>query len=861
MAEENIDIAKFNFNIDDVLRSATLLKKEIDTLKESQKQLRDDGKASSVQYVQQEASLKSLNTEYRRHIKAMVDTSKQAQDTAVREKLLDNVLGQEVSTIKEAREQNKLLNKLRNDTNVTTQEGQETLDALNGQLDRNNQLIKNNVDQYTAQKINIGNYKNDVMEALSAQNLLANGTSGLKAAFTAAAQGVVAFTRASLAFIATPIGAVIAALAAAFLLVKNALNRNEESMNKLSRAFAPFSGMIDAILSSLEPLGEFLIDTLVVAFDKVEEGVNATIESLSSVLDFLGFEDAAKSVADYSDSLQAGAENAKQLADAEAEMTKSQREARLTLLEYQKQAESFRQVRDDESKSISERIAANEALGMVLEQQLQDELRIAKQALIVAQLRIQAEGQTKEALDAQADALTEIADIEERINGQRSEQLVNRVALEKEAEEKRQKAIDDRLKKQKEEIDLFIAEQGIRARTLAQELELERDISKKKEDLLKQELKNKRISQEQYQTEILNMKNELALKEAELLADNALRELEQEREKNAKIQEQDGFLSAAKAQARIDAQQAQFEQEKAFAQLQLESGLINQQEFDDSINELKETNRLAQEDIRKQREEAEKAENLELQALEFEEKMARLEEEKASQFEIESAIIEEQRRASMESLEADREAGLISKRMYEARLAQIDRQAKEGERQRDKILAEQKIDLMSAAFNAAASIVDRNSAAGKAIAVAQAGINTFQGVTGAMAATPGPVGIAMGAIVGALGAVQIAKILSTEVPSASGSGTAAGSSGSGASAAASGIGGVNLSGRSLNPAQASASSSAVVQQQIDAQTGRSLNEGVRDAVAEGAREGTQRGSNEGITNLSANRQIAVESTF
>ena len=66
-------------------------------------------------------------------------------------------------------------------------------------------------------------------------------------------------------------------------------------------------------------------------------------------------------------------------------------------------------------------------------------------------LRIKLEGETTDALDERAAAETEIADIQERIVGQQSEQLVNRVSLEKEASEAIQAIREEELKKLEED--------------------------------------------------------------------------------------------------------------------------------------------------------------------------------------------------------------------------------------------------------------------------------------------------------------------------------------------------------------------------------------------------------------------------
>jgi hypothetical protein len=83
------------------------------------------------------------------------------------------------------------------------------------------------------------------------------------------------------------------------------------------------------------------------------------------------------------------------------------------------------------------------------------------------------------------------------------------------------------------------------------------------------------------------------------------------------------------------------------------------------------------------------------------------------------------------------------------------------------------VEAAEEALNLISAIVDRDSAAGKAIAVAQAIINTYQGATKALA-QGGVLGPAMAAVTVAAGLVNVKKILSTKVPSASGKGSVSG---------------------------------------------------------------------------------------
>tara|TARA_R110001632_G_scaffold9350_2_gene35859 strand:+ start:2120 stop:3949 length:1830 start_codon:yes stop_codon:yes gene_type:complete len=104
----------------------------------------------------------------------------------------------------------------------------------------------------------------------------------------------------------------------------------------------------------------------------------------------------------------------------------------LQMLATQEQAELQRQIRDDISKGIAERIQANNELGKILSDQAEDERRIAQVSVDSANAQIAAYGQNTERLVALINAKKELADVDERITGQKSEQMTNEIALEKE---------------------------------------------------------------------------------------------------------------------------------------------------------------------------------------------------------------------------------------------------------------------------------------------------------------------------------------------------------------------------------------------------------------------------------------------
>lgn len=135
----------------------------------------------------------------------------------------------------------------------------------------------------------------------------------------------------------------------------------------------------------------------------------------------------------------------------------NQRQLQLT---YQKDAELQRQIRDDISLTFEERIAANTELGRILDEQFAEEQALAQKKIALAQMEAD---QNKGNIDLQValiNAKTELIDLDERITGQRSEQLVNLIALEKEQADAEQALLDAENKK-------LADEQAIRDKELA----------------------------------------------------------------------------------------------------------------------------------------------------------------------------------------------------------------------------------------------------------------------------------------------------------------------------------------------------------------------------------------------------------
>ena len=142
---------------------------------------------------------------------------------------------------------------------------------------------------------------------------------------------------------------------------------------------------------------------------------------------------ANKAVIDYNKSIgetvKESNKMAKSLIALRKEVKLAEAEQRKLQLTYEKEAEIQRQVRDDISLTIDERIEANNKLGRILQEQFKEEEKLALKRIELAELELSKNTTNVDLQVALTNAQTEYADLQERIVGQTSEQKVNEVAL------------------------------------------------------------------------------------------------------------------------------------------------------------------------------------------------------------------------------------------------------------------------------------------------------------------------------------------------------------------------------------------------------------------------------------------------
>tara|TARA_R100000781_G_scaffold79672_1_gene49256 strand:+ start:553 stop:2127 length:1575 start_codon:yes stop_codon:yes gene_type:complete len=196
-----------------------------------------------------------------------------------------------------------------------------------------------------------------------------------------------------------------------------------------------FEGLID----TFGALGKVIRGVFKRDLDLIKEGAGEAKTGLIQLatgmteVEQAGFVENLKStVEELKNTTKAAVEYGKAITALRNEVKLAEANQRQLQLTYQRDAELQRQIRDDISLTFEERIAANEELGRILDEQFAEEQALAQKKIDLAQLEL---SQNKDNVDLQValiNAKTELADLDERITGQRSEQLTNLKALEAE---------------------------------------------------------------------------------------------------------------------------------------------------------------------------------------------------------------------------------------------------------------------------------------------------------------------------------------------------------------------------------------------------------------------------------------------
>ena len=241
MAEEKV-IIELDIKTDKAVTDTIALKEAVVKLTAEAKNLKETEGETSEAYVKKQAELKATQKELNATQNVLVGLTKAEEDATV--------------TVQKLTAKNAELRLERDRTNINTKEGQDRIKAINAEMDRNTQVIKDNADAQKAQTMNVGNY----VSALD----------GIGVPQAGAIKGMWGMVQAAWAFIATPIGAAIAAIAAVVYVLKEAFS-----------AFDPIIDKIQQGMAALQAVFVFFKDTVI----SVVTGQKSLTESMDGLAD------------------------------------------------------------------------------------------------------------------------------------------------------------------------------------------------------------------------------------------------------------------------------------------------------------------------------------------------------------------------------------------------------------------------------------------------------------------------------------------------------------------------------------------------------------------------------------------------
>ncbi len=218
---EIIKIAEIDIDYSKAVSESVRLKDEIDKVKDDLKVLELQGKQNTAEYVNQSAKLKLLNDELRQNDKFL--------------KVVQGTQQSGIGTIKQLEKQNAALRAEQKNLNLTTAEGVKRNKEIVDQINKNTEAIKKFSDEQKKGWMSVGQYS----KALD----------GIP--FVQTIKGFLGMAKAAMAFIATPIGAVIAAVAGAVTLLFNVFKKFPPLFYKIEQSLAALSASFTWVKESV----------------------------------------------------------------------------------------------------------------------------------------------------------------------------------------------------------------------------------------------------------------------------------------------------------------------------------------------------------------------------------------------------------------------------------------------------------------------------------------------------------------------------------------------------------------------------------------------------------------------------------
>lgn len=813
MANDKIVLAKLDVDTRALVESAAQTKKEIAQLIEQQQKLAEKGKETSEQFVVNAAELKKLEAAYKTQQAAIVAQINEEGKLVSQKKAIKQAVAELNQTENDYISNNRELIALKKELNTTDDDYEKKLAGINQKLQENNTWLQENGSAHAKLITTYNDFKQQVAESFDSINIFNGGLGGLisraqeaggvgpllKNAFDGITGGIGGMTKAAWGFVSNPIGAILTVLVlvvqglmAVFKDFTPIMDKVEQITAAVGAVFESVKNSVIGLITGATSLSDFFSSFGSSMADAATEAVNLT--------------KAQQKLQDEMDKQEVANEKAKTQIDALIARSKD-----MSLTEKER-ADALKEARKIENDNFKERKRqGDEAYAQALKAienganlTAAEKKRLAEEGYAYAKQLLNVKSIKQEELDAlksaekQKEQLTregislaqKLRDEEATVKKQAydAEQKLLDEAERKEEERarKRAKRLDDYVTQLKLLLDLYIQEQGIKAKTMAEELAVAENIAKKEKDIAQAEFNaseksaNDRLSLQwalnaateknlkaksdiisrhsQAEIDLYKQEHQTLLKNGTDLTKHLISEEAKRLEtiKNMsleKLAEEKNVNSAIVAEKRKNNQELTVE-EKEF----LKGKLALEQEYNTKVDENNEAFKAQVKAREVTQAEADKQIKIAKAATDYD---AQLIEEDAKY------------QADMERLTVQLQNKDITEEQYKA--LSLAREKEHKEKTEEINLAKETFirDQYAKTFGTIKGILGEKTVAGKAAAIAEATINTYNGATQVLASPsviPEPMGsiqkaVSAAAIV-ATGLATVKKITSTKTPKA-----------------------------------------------------------------------------------------------
>ncbi len=194
--------------------------------------------------------------------------------------------------------------------------------------------------------------------------------------------------------------------------------KDPEKIAQLQADIEATSDKISETTERIKDGGKQIADNFVEAVGEVGTLAQAVAEETANAIQTIDLETIAS--------------NAKKVVDNKNNYALLEAQSQRLIEQYDLEAEQQRQIRDDVSLSVQERIDANNKLAEVLKEQSEEEKNAIQDRMTALQEQIDLEGESHELTAEMYNLQTEMLAIDAKVAGFKSEQLTNEVALKQE---------------------------------------------------------------------------------------------------------------------------------------------------------------------------------------------------------------------------------------------------------------------------------------------------------------------------------------------------------------------------------------------------------------------------------------------